>query len=206
MFIIVNICSIIRTMEQAMLADVFIKSPEQKILRLFAMNPESSFYGRQISGKLGMSLGAVHKALLSLEKRGLLESQQVGRTKLYQNVSSSAIIRTFKVLNTLLLLEPLVERMKEMAGRIILFGSHSMGTFAASSDLDLFIVTGEKEEIAKKIALFVRKSGLDIRPIIKDQVEWVELEGKSPEFFAELCQGITIWAGPGDESGLQGMP
>ena len=189
-----------------MLIDIFIKSAEQNILSLFAMNPESSFYGRQISRRLGMSLGAVHKALLSLEKRGLLESQQVGRTKLYRNVSSSAIIRTFKVLNTLLMLEPLVERMKEMAGRIILFGSHSMGTFAASSDLDLFIVTGEKEEIAKKIALFVRKSGLDIRPIIKDQVEWVELEGKSPEFFAELCQGITIWAGPGDESGLQGMP
>jgi len=35
-----------------MLLDLFVKSSEQKSLHLFAMNPDQSFYGRQVSRKL----------------------------------------------------------------------------------------------------------------------------------------------------------
>jgi predicted nucleotidyltransferase len=182
--------------------DVFIKSTEQKILSLFAMNPDRSFYGREISRKLGISLGAVHAALLSLEKRRFLDSQHVGKAKLYRSAASNPIIQSFRVLNALLILEPLIEDLKDISRRVILFGSYATGSFASSSDLDLLIVSVEKEKISKKIDSFKRKSGLDIRPIIKGQVEWMKLERGSPEFFDELRRGITLWEKPVGESGL----
>jgi predicted nucleotidyltransferase len=185
-----------------MLIDVLIKSPEQKILSRFAMNPDRSFYGREISKKLGISLGAVHAALLSLEKRGILCSQHIGKTKLYRTEALNPIIHSFRVLNTLLVLEPLIEAIKDISRRVVLFGSYATGTFTSSSDLDLLIVSGEREKIVKRIDSFKRKNSLDIRPIIKDQVEWTELEKRSPEFFDELSRGISLWEKPVGESGL----
>jgi len=182
--------------------DIFIKTTEQKILSLFAMNPDRPFYGREISKKLRISPGAVHAALISLEKRGILHSQHVGKTKLYRTEALSPIIRSFKVLNMLLVLEPLIEAIRGISRRVILFGSYATGSFAASSDLDLLVVSGEKEIISRKIDSFKRKSGLDIRPIIKDQVEWMKLERGSPEFFDELRCGITLWEKPVGESGF----
>lgn len=185
-----------------MLIDVFIKSPEQRILSLFAMNPDRSFYGREISKKLGISLGAVHSALLSLERCGILDSQHIGKTKLYHAESSNPIICSFRILNTLIVLEPLIKAVKSISKRLILFGSYATGTFSSSSDLDLLIITGEREKILRKIDSFKRKNNLDIRPIIKDQVEWMELEKKNSEFFDELSRGIILWAEPVDEPGF----
>ena len=182
--------------------DVFIKTTEQKILSLFAMNPDRPFYGREISKKLRISRGAVHAALLSLQKRKILDSRYIGKTKLYHSGASNAILRSFRVLNTLLVLEPLIAAVSDISRRIILFGSFATGNFTSSSDLDLFIVSGEREKISRKIDSFKRKSGLDIRPIIKDQVEWMELENGSPEFCDELSRGITLWEKPVGESGL----
>ena len=181
--------------------DIFIKTTEQKILSLFAMNPDRPFYGREISKKLRISLGAVHAALLSLEKRRILHSQHVGKTTLYRIDALNPIIQSFKVLNTLLVLEPLIEAICGISRRVILFGSYATGSFAASSDLDLFIVSREKEKLLKIIGSLKRKSGLDVRPIIKDQVEWMKLERGSPEFFDELRRGITLWEKPVGESG-----
>lgn len=185
-----------------MLLGLLIKTTEQKILSLFVMNPDRPFYGREISKKLKISLGAVHAALLSLEKRKILDSRYIGKTKLYHSGASNPILRSFRVLSTLLVLEPLIAAISDISRRIILFGSYATGNFTSLSDLDLFIVSGEREKISRKIDSFKRKSGLDIRPIIKDQAEWMELENGSPEFFDELSRGITLWEKPVGESSL----
>jgi predicted nucleotidyltransferase len=185
-----------------MLQGILIKTAEQKTLSLFAMNPDRPFYGREISKKLGISLGAVHAALSILGKNRLLTCQNVGKTKLYRLESSSPIINSIRILNTLLLLEPLVGAIRDISRRLVLFGSYATGTFTASSDLDLFIVSGEKKKILNAIDSFKRKNGLDVRPMIKDQVEWMELEKKNPEFLNELSRGITLWVKPVNESGF----
>lgn len=185
-----------------MLLDIFIKSSEQKILSFFAMNPTQSYYGRQISRKLEISLGAAHGALQLLEKNGILVSQTIGKTKLFRLEPFNPIINIFKILNTLLILEPLTQILKEYSGRIILYGSYSSGTFSSESDLDLLIVSEDKKKIIDIIDGFERKINIDIRPNIKNPVEWIRLEKDDPEFFFEVNQGISLWEKPIDERGF----
>jgi predicted nucleotidyltransferase len=185
-----------------MLYNIFIKSSEQKILNLFAMNPDQSFYGRQISRRLNISLGATHGALLLLEKNGVLVSQNIGKTKLYRLETSNPIINVLKIFNALLILEPLTLALKKNSRRMILYGSYSTGTFTSESDIDLFIVSEEKEKIESSIDRFERKTNLAIRPISKSLVEWIKLEQDDPEFFNEVNRGITLWEKPIDERGF----
>jgi predicted nucleotidyltransferase len=185
-----------------MLSDIFIASSEQKILSLFAMNPEQPYYLRQISRKLDISLGAAHGALINLESCGILASQTVGKTKLYRLVRFNPIINIFKVMNALLILDPLIQTIKTKSNKIILYGSYSTGTFTSESDIDLFIVSEYEEQIQAQIDQFVRKTNLDIRPNITNLIEWIKLEKEDPDYFNEVILGLTLWEKPIDERGF----
>lgn len=185
-----------------MLANVFIKTPEQKILALFATNPGRSFYGREIARMLGLSPGSVHASLARLEKARLLRSQRVGTAKIFSLEADQPVLSGFIILHSLLILNPLVASLRDSVRRIILYGSHASGTYDAESDLDLFVVTEHKDAVRKAVDGFVRKTGLDVRPIIKGQIEWMRLAKDSPEYFDELGRGLILWEKPIDESGF----
>lgn len=183
-----------------MLRDILIKTTKQKILSLFVANPERSFYGREISKRLKISLGATSNALRLLEKKNILVSEKKGKTSLYNLNLPNPSIEYFKILNTLLNIEPLIEKLKNISKSIILYGSYATGTFTSESDLDLFIVSERREEILEAIENFKTKQPLDIRPVIKKQTERMELEKTELEFFNEVNRGITLWEKPVDES------
>jgi predicted nucleotidyltransferase len=181
---------------------VFIRTPEQRILGLFAMNPGKPFYTREISKALGISLGSAHMALLSLQNMKILTPQFIGKTKLYQLASVGPVIQEFRVLNTVLILDPVVSDLREISRRVVLYGSYARGTFSQESDLDLLVVTEDRAKVIDTVELAKRKTGLDLRPLIMNQLEWMNLEQKSPEFFDELSHGIILWEKPIEESRL----
>ena len=183
-----------------MLNDILIKTTEQKIVSLFVANPDKSFYGREISKRLKISLGATSNALRLLKKKGVLISERMGKTSLYTLRSPNTYIEYFKILNSLLTIEPLIEKLKNISKQIILYGSYATGNFTSDSDVDLFVVSEKREEVLKIIEKFTAKRVLNIQPVIKKQIEWMQLSQKDPEFFSELESGITLWEKPIDES------
>jgi hypothetical protein len=44
-----------------------------------------------------------------------------------------------------------------------------------------------------------------MQPVIKKQIEWMQLDKKDPEFFNELESGITLWEKEINESGFKGL-
>jgi len=184
------------------LNDILIRTAEQKILSLFVANPDKSFYGREISKKLNISLGATSNALRLFKKKGILVSEKKGKTSLYTLRSSNPYLDYFKILNSLLILEPLIEKLKIISKQIILYGSYATGTFTSDSDVDLFIVSEKREEVLKIIDKFTSKKVLNIQPVIKKHIEWIQLYKKDPEFFNELNSGITLWEKAINESGF----
>jgi predicted nucleotidyltransferase len=185
-----------------MLKDIFIKTVEQRILSLFVANPDKAFYSREISKKIKISLGATSNALRLLEKNSILSSEKKGKTGLYTLRLPNEYLERFKILNILLTIEPLVEKLKNISRRVILYGSYATGSFTADSDLDLFIISEKREESLKAINSFKTNVALEITPVIKKQVEWMRLEKSEPEFFSEISQGITLWEKPINESGF----
>lgn len=184
-----------------MLKDILIRTVEQRILSLFAANPDKVFYSREVSKKIKISLGATSNALRLLEKNNVLTSEKKGKTSLYTLKLPNEYLERFKILNTLLTLESLAEKLKNISRRIILYGSYAAGMFTSDSDLDLFIVSEKREEVLKAIANF--KSNIaEIKPVIKKQVEWMQLEKSDPEFFGEVNRGIILWEKPINESGF----
>jgi len=181
---------------------LFIGTPEQKILSLFAMNPGVAFYTRQIAKKLEMSLGTTHASLQSLQKMDILSSQMIGKTKVFELDIQGPIIQSFRVFNTILILEPFIDRLKEISRRIVLYGSYAKGTFSKENDLDLLAVAENKNQASKLIEEAKRKTGLDIRPLIMNQLEWMKIEQTSPEFFDEISHGIILWEKAVEESRL----
>lgn len=177
-----------------------ISTPEQRIISLLAMNPGKAFYTRQISKKLGISLGGTHSALQALETKNMLTSRLIGKTKLFDLVIPMPVVQALRVLNIILVLEPLLKTLREMSRRIILHGSYAKGSIGQESDLDLLVVTESKKKASDSVEGIKRKTGFDIRPLFMDQVEWMKLEKKSPEFFDELSHGIILWESPPDES------
>lgn len=61
-----------------MLGKLFGSTARVKILKLFLLNPDNSYYIRQISRHLNLQLSAVRRELENLETLGLLESRHSG--------------------------------------------------------------------------------------------------------------------------------
>lgn len=185
-----------------MLKEIFIKTVEQRVLSLFVANPDKAFYSREVSKKIKTSLGATSNALRLLEKNNILTSEKKGKTSLYTLKLPNEYLERFKILNTLLTIEPLIEKLKNTSRRIILYGSYATGTFASDSDLDIFIISEKREEALKAIDGFKASIASEIKPVIKKQIEWMQLEKNDPEFFNEINQGITLWEKPINEAGF----
>ena len=185
-----------------MLKDIFIKTVEQRVLSLFVANPDKVFYSREVSKKIKTSLGATSNALRLLEKNSILSSEKKGRTSLYTLKLPNEYLERFKILNVLLIIEPLIEKLKSISRRVILYGSYATGAFTSDSDLDIFVISEKRNEVLKAIGGFKANITLEIKPVIKKQVEWMQLEKSAPEFFIEINKGITLWEKPINESGF----
>jgi predicted nucleotidyltransferase len=92
------------------------------------------------------------------------------------------------VLNNVIDISSIIEELKELSDKIILFGSAKEGVNIKESDIDLFVITNSPEEVRKSVGENKR-----IQLIVKKPLEFVELKSKEPEFYDEVSRGIVLW-------------
>ncbi len=187
------------------LADLLVKTSHQKVIAFFLARPTGQFYGAEISDKTEISIGQISKVLGDLRKAGLVEMERKGRTELYSIVSDNPALRVFKVLNTIISIEPLVESLRSVSKRVVLYGSCASGTNIEESDLDLLVVSARKGEVEEIISAFPASAYYgfsEIRAVVKTPAEWVALEDKDPVFYNEIIKGIALYEKEIDESRL----
>jgi len=172
------------------LQDFFINTTEQKILSFLAQNLGKSFFDKEVAQRTKISRGATNKALRELAKNGLVIKQKRGRMNFYQANAANPVLKEFKVLRNIIQLFPLIKKLKKTSEKIILFGSTSRGENYKDSDIDLFILTHNKESVKK----MVKKSKIKpLQLIIKTPTEFINLEKKDPTFYQEIIRGIILW-------------
>lgn len=177
--------------------NIFFFTNALKALKFLAEHPGKEFTGSDIQDGTGLSRAGVYFALRDLEKQGLVSKHKKGRGKLlvYALKSGNPVVKQYKVLITILSLEKLIDKLKPVTRKAVLFGSAGRGEDTAGSDIDLFVLSKDSEEARKIIGTF--KSVRNIQAVIKTQVEYSALKENEKIFFNEIDRGIVLW---GDEN------
>jgi predicted nucleotidyltransferase len=186
-----------------MLQPHLIKTINQKALSLLVKFSDQEFYEREVSRKLGISSGSANRALNELCLDGAITRRKKGRMYFYSVDSSNALLIELKKLVNLILIEPLVEELKRMSSRIIIYGSCALGSDTSESDMDLFIVSNRKKDVSNVVNAFRFPTGFEnihIRPVIKAPVELLKAGESERAFMEEVERGIALWEKVGGES------
>jgi len=179
-----------------MLNKHLISTVNQRVLSFLAKFCDQEFYERQIAQKIGIAYGSANRALNQLYSTGAIRRRQEGKMYFYSVDSSEAAIVEFKKLVNIMLIEPLTRDLKTLAHRIILYGSCAQGTDTSQSDLDLFIVSDDREKVLRVIESFDFLQGfqnINVQPVIKTPLELLEAEDSEQALLEEVERGIVLW-------------
>jgi len=188
--------------------NIFFFTNALKVLKYLAENPEKEHLGGEVQDAVKISRAGVYFALRDLEKQGLILKQKKGRGKLliYKLRNSNPIVRQYKVLNNILSIENLVEMLKPVSRKVILYGSTARGDDTSESDIDIFVVSKDTGAARKIIDSY--GTGLyrylhkirNIQAVIKTQVEYSNLKEKDKVFCKEVDRGIILWGEENEHS------
>jgi len=186
-----------------MLHPHIITTNNQKVLSLLAKFSDQEFYEREVARKLGISSGSANRALNELFSSGVVRRRREGKMYFYSIDSSNAAITEFKRMINLMLVEPLVEELKKISNRIVLYGSCAQGTDTSESDVDLFVVSNNKDRVLEAVSNFKFPMGFEdihIQAVVKTPVELLETKGPEQAFIEEVERGIVLWEKVANES------
>lgn len=171
----------------------FITPTVTSVLSLFLDNPLTEYYEREVLRLTGVSKGSANKILRQLTKAGLLSREVKGRMVFYRLNPDEATARQFKILRNTFTLKRLVDSLKVHSNKIILFGSASQGTDTRESDIDLFILSSEKEEVSREISSMNKKLDRRINPIVVDSNEFAKMKRDDRPLYDNIDRGIVLW-------------
>ncbi len=104
---------------------------------------------REIAEKSGVSAATASVALRKFEKNGILRKTVKGKMVFYRQNPGSAVARQLKVFFTISNLSGIIEKLKPLSNRIMLFGSCAEGTDVEESDIDLFVLSNKKDAVRR---------------------------------------------------------
>jgi predicted nucleotidyltransferase len=118
---------------------------KRALLALFYVQPEQSFYGRQVMRMVGIGQGAVQRELARLVAAGLVVRTRVGSQVHYQANAAGPVFAELKslMLKTAGVADVLREALAGLAEHItvaFVHGSLAKGTAQAGSDVDVLVI------------------------------------------------------------------
>ncbi len=168
-----------------------ISTNAQKVLNFLIQNPGKQFLANEIEKATRLSRAGVNLSLRKLAEEKLVLREKKAKIYLYSVDYSSPVIKQLKILKTTMLLQPVVNKLKKLSKKIVLFGSCARGENVADSDIDLFILTDNPKAVEKKI----NKSSLRKRlePVVRNSTQFIKMKKEEAVFFEEIERGITMW-------------
>ena len=164
---------------------------EDKIIALLSDYPAKEFYGQEIAKKITCSKASASAVLKLLVEKKIVYKTVKGHMKFYSINQASIDVKKFKIDHALEKLKVVVLKLKNDSRKIILFGSASRGEQTFDSDIDLLVLTNNREKLQSELKKI--NSKLKIRAIVKNQSEWSEMEIKDPVFYSEVNKGIILY-------------
>lgn len=188
--------------------DYIFSTNQLKVLSFLAKLSDKEFHEREIARQTGISYGSANRVLNELFADEILVRHRVGRMLFYSFNSRDPICKTLKIFVSVSMLRPLIKKLREWASEIVMYGSCARGEDSSASDMDLFVVSAEKEKVLGIIEKYrFRKGykGIKIQPVILSAIDLLRSEKSDKEFLSLVKEGIVLWDEMKDEAGIQGM-
>ena len=140
------------------------------ILNLFADNKDKQFTIKKASEILRMNYRIAYEGVIALHRKGLITLRKTGNANVcafsYFYASTMAEVeelRKKKVFGNkdILLLSRRISEVKSPYYSLVLFGSHARGTAAKHSDIDLCLIT-DNRDINKEVNAILGVTPLDV--------------------------------------------
>ena len=147
----------------------------------------------KISNKLELSIGSVYEILKEFNDAGFVKGTKIGRTTIYEPVRSNPVIKQFRIFDNLLFLTNLIEQLKGITRKIILFGSCSRGDDTIESDIDLFLLADEDIQSNVRGIISNYPGEREIKPVIVDSMELIDMQNNDQVFYEEIQKGFVLW-------------
>lgn len=166
-------------------------SAEEIIWGFLLDHAGEKFYLTQISRETGISDSTASQILEKQVKKGLARKEKLGNLSIYSVDPSDPVIKLKKEEKTYSVIRPLINELKGWSQKIILYGSSASGENTIQSDVDLFVLSNEKDQIYK---IFSRsKIKNRTRLLVKNFLEWVEMKEKDKFFVSQINKGKVLW-------------
>ncbi len=171
----------------------FLTPKVMTVLNFFLVQPMSEFYEREVARKTGVSRGSAHKILLMLANVDFLNRAEKGKMLLYKLNLNEPTVKQLKITVNTFELKRLADNLKQVSRKIVLFGSCAQGIDTKDSDIDLLVLTTEKDAARKIINLFNREQPRRVVPIIVDVNGFVSLKKTDKPLYENIERGVVLW-------------
>lgn len=192
---------------QQSLEKIFGSRIRAKVLAWFYMNPDESYFVRQIANILKEDSTNLSRELSNLEKVGILTSVRQGNLKYFKVSKNCSFFNELKglVLKTIGVIGELkssLEKFPEIKFAFI-YGSYAKGEEKADSDVDLMIIGDvDLDRLDSLISSIEKKLGRTVNYVTYDYKEFLGKERGKDGFIMDVLNGKKIMI-VGDERELK---
>jgi len=167
------------------LSKLFGSKVRLKVLEYFLRNPTKRIHAAELIRKVKVSKKSLFDSLPYLEEKGYLVSERIGRSIRYSLIRENMIVKQLKMLLNILTIEQVVQKIKQDAQMVFLFGSAARGENVEESDLDVLIISDvSRGKILKKI-----KSQIpNVKPLVFTPLEYARLSRTDKPFYKRIEQ------------------
>ncbi|MDP2938548.1 MAG: nucleotidyltransferase domain-containing protein [Candidatus Omnitrophota bacterium] len=164
---------------------------EQIILKFFATHSGATLYESEIAKSIQISAGSANQSLKELSKKEMVSLEKRGNMNFYSLNLDNPLVRQFKITQTISELNSLINKLKPLSKRVILFGSCAEGIDTENSDIDIAIVSQEEQEVRKLIKQ--QKTTREIQSLIFNSKDFLALPDKDKPLYERIQKSIILW-------------
>ena len=176
-----------------MLERFITSKTKRKLLKLFVLHPEKSFYIREIEKLTGEPVAAVRRELGYLEETGFLKSRKEGNLKYFEVNRDFSIYPELKkiIYSTIGFGDHLKDKLQsfDSIDLAFIYGSVARNDEKKQSDIDLFVVgDADYKNLHEAISNIEKETGREINYTLMTKQEFEDRLKKKDSFLTRIIK------------------
>lgn len=167
-------------------------TPLQRVLDHLLQNPDIELNDTQLTTEIsGAKRAAIHHSLLTLNHYGIIQRHHEGRRCVNQLNHGLPWVSHLKIVSNILNLDMFVSNIRDLASKVILFGSRATGSNRHDSDYDILVVStahGDVTHMAMRDPLSEK-----LQLLVKTPEEFFDFDAREPVLADHIRKGIILW-------------